>query len=166
MAKTFFFGSQTLRMSRMLSQTRADVYNLIRAKRLMRHLQNFTTMMATTEKSVWMQILSGLEKAFENVVVIGDSKKCVNSVNSTVMFFKTMQWSELADLKNVTTAINSTGDNFVNVVNDCTQGVNKIIHLGGVSIDFFKKLTGQSNSTFIIIFRYLECLILGNANDG
>jgi hypothetical protein len=52
--------------------------------------------------------------------VIEDSKKCVSSVNSTVDFFKAMQWSELADVKNVTTAIDSTGDHFVNVVDDCT----------------------------------------------
>lgn len=116
--------------------------------------------MATTEKSVWMQILSGLEQTFENVVVIENNKKCVKSVNSTVLFFKTMQWNELTNMKNITTAINSTGDHFVNVVDDCTQGVNKIIRVGEVSIDFFKKISKKN----ILSVLYKEMQMIADSN--
>jgi len=54
MVKTFFFGNDKLRMSRMPAMRNFNNYDNIRAKRMMYHMNRFTKFMATSDKSVWM----------------------------------------------------------------------------------------------------------------
>lgn len=81
-------------MNRMLSMSKANIYDIMKARRAMRYFQKVAVIAINTDKSVWIQILDGIVKALDDNTAVEDGKKCVKSVNNTVAYFRNIKWSE------------------------------------------------------------------------
>lgn len=81
-------------MNRMLSMSKANIYDIMKARRAMKYFQKVAAIAIKTDKSVWIQILDGIVKAFDDNTAVEGGKKCVKSVNNTVTYFRNIKWSE------------------------------------------------------------------------